>query len=59
MDSDEKQSAPAHDLLQPSQLTTEPTVAVPGGGTLGSSAENILGEEASLFDKRLIDVNTA
>lgn len=39
-----------------SLLTTEPTAAM---NHLGGSAENIIGEEASLFDKGLIDINTA
>lgn len=49
MDSDDKQH---HELLQPSLLTTEPTAA---GPAIGSSAENIINEEGSLFDKGLID----
>ena len=48
MDSEDKHQ----DLLQPSLLTTEPTAA---GPALGSSAENIINEEGSLFDKGLID----
>ncbi len=61
MDSDEKKPAFNNDLLlQPSMLTTEPTVVGGAGGTVGgTSAENILNEEGSLFDKKLIDINTA
>ena len=44
--------------LQPSLLTTEPT-AQPVFGGIGQSADNIIGEENSLFDKALIDINTA
>lgn len=50
MDSDEK---PPHDnIAQPSLLTTEPTQV---GAPIGSSAENLINEEGSLFDKGLIE----
>lgn len=39
-------------------LTTEPTV-MGGLATQDGSADNILNNEASLFDKKLIDINTA
>lgn len=60
MDSEDALKPPVagNDLLQPSLLTTEPTAAG-GMNHLGNSAENIIGEEASLFDKGLIDINTA
>jgi hypothetical protein len=44
------------DQVQPSMLTTEPTAAMM---MQGNSADNIMGEENSLFDKGLIDINTA
>ncbi len=44
------------DHVQPSMLTTEPTVH---GQVHTGSADNIIEEEGSLFDKGLIDINTA
>jgi hypothetical protein len=49
-------SKPLHHLLQASLLTTEPTAQVVFAG---ASLETVLGEEASLFDKGLIDIHTA
>ncbi len=53
MDSEDKQPNNIENL-QPSLLTTEPTVGL-GNAPIGSSAENIVNEEGSLFDKGLID----
>lgn len=43
------------DTLQHSMLTTEPTAALIITNITGESAENIVGEDGSLFDKALID----